>query len=320
MHGDAAWQALPRCSSATTSHTLVVIGGDGTLERRSGSSRTAPAHRGAKTIDNDINGTDFTLRLRHCRKQSSPTTSTVATTTAEAHNRVTWWRSWVARRYGSRRRWLAGGAGNPESRRFPTTSTRSWPYRRRHRRQNYSVVVIAEGVEPPQGRALQRMPSGFDPVAAWRISSRPSSSSSPVTRRGDGAESPPSGVDTEPCRPGAGHRPAPSRRSVARRPARYHGRHARRGLVPVRPPRAVPRSAARPASYEVAETFFGRVDDGRSTTGERSEARRTRSRADSPRSPSTAAQPIPATPPGSAPGDSTISDSTWARSSAVGSQ
>jgi 6-phosphofructokinase 1 len=144
---------------------LVVIGGDGTLRTALRLDEDGANVIGVpKTIDNDINGTDFTFGFNTAVQIVTDAIDRL-TTTAEAHNRVI-----LVEVMGRTKGWIAtyaGLAGGAHVILIPEV-----PYdieavaaliRRRHRRgQKYSVVVVAEGIEPPQRVTLQKDVFGFD--------------------------------------------------------------------------------------------------------------------------------------------------------------
>jgi phosphofructokinase-like protein len=147
---------------------LVVIGGDGTLR-----SAMALANEGLpvigvpKTIDNDIVGTDTTFGFATAVQIATDAIDRLSST-AEAHNRVI-----VVEVMGRTKGWIAtyaGIAGGADYILIPEQ-----PYdieqvcatlRKRHRSgRRYSIVVVAEGVEPPQGYEpldLKRDAYGFE--------------------------------------------------------------------------------------------------------------------------------------------------------------
>ena len=164
VHGDG-YASVARTLKRNDIDSLVVIGGDGTL-------RTALrlAEDGAnvigvpKTIDNDINGTDFTFGFDTAVQIVTDAIDRL-TTTAEAHNRVI-----LVEVMGRTKGWIAtygGLAGGAQAILIPEV-----PYdieqvssliRRRHRRgKSYSVVVVAEGIEPPEKVELEKDAFGFD--------------------------------------------------------------------------------------------------------------------------------------------------------------
>jgi 6-phosphofructokinase 1 len=148
--------------------TLVVIGGDGTLR-----SAMRLAEEGVnvigvpKTIDNDIAGTDITFGFLTAVQIATDAIDRLATT-AEAHNRVI-----IVEVMGRTKGWIAtyaGIAGGADYIIIP-----EHPYdiddvvatlRKRHRNgHHYSIVVVAEGVQPPHGydaMKLKKDAFGFD--------------------------------------------------------------------------------------------------------------------------------------------------------------
>lgn len=133
---------------------IIVIGGDGTLR-----SAMRLADEGLnvvgvpKTIDNDICGTDITFGFQTATQIATEAIDRLATT-AESHNRVV-----VVEVMGRTKGWIAtyaGIAGGADYILIPEQ-----PYsidhvvdvlRRRHRSgHRYSIVVVAEGVDPPPG-------------------------------------------------------------------------------------------------------------------------------------------------------------------------
>lgn len=147
---------------------LIVIGGDGTLR-----SAMRLADEGLdvvgvpKTIDNDICGTDITFGFQTATQIATEAIDRLATT-AEAHNRVI-----VVEVMGRTKGWIAtyaGIAGGADYILIPEQ-----PYsiehivdvlRTRHRSgHRYSIVVVAEGIDPPVGYEPAEMKKdafGFD--------------------------------------------------------------------------------------------------------------------------------------------------------------
>ncbi|GMQ99022.1 MAG: ATP-dependent 6-phosphofructokinase [Acidimicrobiia bacterium] len=153
VHGEG----LASCSPTLTRNgidKLIVIGGDGTLR-----SAMRLADEGLhvigvpKTIDNDIPGTDTTFGFATAVQVATDAIDRL-TTTAEAHNRVM-----IVEVMGRTQGWIAtyaGIAGGADSILVP-----EFDYdiaevvdklRSRHRAgHRYSIVVVAEGIEPPEG-------------------------------------------------------------------------------------------------------------------------------------------------------------------------
>lgn len=135
---------------------LIVIGGDGTLK-----SALRLSHEGLevvgvpKTIDNDIAGTDMTFGFDTASQIATDAIDRI-TTTAEAHNRVMLvevmgrTQGWIAIQAG-----IAGGADAiliPEIP-YDLSEIAETVIRRTERGCNYSLVVVAEGVESPSKNA-----------------------------------------------------------------------------------------------------------------------------------------------------------------------
>jgi len=164
VHGDG-YASIARTLKRNDIDSLVVIGGDGTLRTALRLDEDGANVIGVpKTIDNDINGTDFTFGFNTAVQIVTDAIDRL-TTTAEAHNRVI-----LVEVMGRTKGWIAtyaGLAGGAHVILIPEV-----PYdieavaaliRRRHRRgQKYSVVVVAEGIEPPQRVTLQKDVFGFD--------------------------------------------------------------------------------------------------------------------------------------------------------------
>ncbi len=164
VHGDG-FESVSKTLKRNDIDTLVVIGGDGTLRTALRLEEDGARVIGVpKTIDNDINGTDFTFGFDTAVQIVTDAIDRI-TTTAEAHNRVI-----LVEVMGRTKGWIAtysGLAGGAQAILIPEV-----PYdiekitsliRRRHRRgKNYSVVVVAEGIEPPKAVELQKDAFGFD--------------------------------------------------------------------------------------------------------------------------------------------------------------
>ncbi len=136
---------------------LIVIGGDGTLRTATRLSDEGVQVVGVpKTIDNDIGGTDVTFGF-HTAVQIATDAIDRLTTTAESHNRIM-----LLEVMGRTAGWIAataGMAGGADMILVPEV-----PYdlddvaaalRRRHDGgAPYSLVVVAEGVDPPPGASV----------------------------------------------------------------------------------------------------------------------------------------------------------------------
>jgi 6-phosphofructokinase 1 len=145
--------------------TLVVIGGDGTLRTALRLVEEGVKVIGVpKTIDNDIAATDFTFGFDTAVQIVTDAIDRL-TTTAEAHNRVI-----IVEVMGRTKGWIAtyaGIAAGAEAILIPEIpfdlADVARIIRRRHRRgKNYSILVVAEGVEPPQKTELAKDAFGFD--------------------------------------------------------------------------------------------------------------------------------------------------------------
>jgi 6-phosphofructokinase 1 len=153
VHGDG-YASVRGTLEANGVEALVVIGGDGTLRTAQRLHEEGlPVVAVPKTIDNDIAGTDVTFGFDTAVQVATEAIDRL-TTTAEAHNRIM-----LVEVMGRTKGWIAvhaGVAGGADAILIPEV-----PYdleevariiRRRHRHgHRYSVVVVAEGVEPPAG-------------------------------------------------------------------------------------------------------------------------------------------------------------------------
>ncbi len=132
---------------------LIVIGGDGTLKTAMQLHEEGglPVVGVPKTIDNDIAATDITFGFDTAVQIATEAIDRIATT-AEAHNRVM-----LVEVMGRTKGWIAtyaGIAAGADAIIIPEIdydlASIAKIIRKRHRRgHTYSVVVIAEGVEPP---------------------------------------------------------------------------------------------------------------------------------------------------------------------------
>lgn len=167
VHGDG-YESCAKTIKRNGIDSLVVIGGDGTLRSALRLSEEGlPVIGVPKTIDNDIPGTDVTFGFSTAVQIATEAIDRLAST-AESHNRVI-----VVEVMGRTKGWIAtcaGIAGGADAILIPEV-----PYdlagvaeivRRRHRRgQRYSIVVVAEGVKPPEGSGTQETRKdafGFD--------------------------------------------------------------------------------------------------------------------------------------------------------------
>ncbi len=164
VHGDG-FDSIARTLKRNDMDSVVVIGGDGTLRTALKLGEDGAKVIGVpKTIDNDINGTDFTFGFDTAVQ---PVTDAIdrLTTTAEAHNRVI-----LVEVMGRTKGWIAtyaGIAGGAQAILIPEVEYDiekiASLIKRRHRRgKNYSIVVVAEGIEPPNEMVLEKDAFGFD--------------------------------------------------------------------------------------------------------------------------------------------------------------
>jgi 6-phosphofructokinase 1 len=176
VHGDG----YASVRDTLTSHdidTLVVIGGDGTLQTALRLAEDGvPVIGVPKTIDNDIAATDFTFGFDTAVQIATEAIDRL-TTTAEAHNRVI-----LCEVMGRTKGWIAVYAGIaagadailiPEFDADLEHVARILKRRHRHGRR-YSLVVVAEGVAPPEAVELPRDAFGFERLGgvAYQIAPR----------------------------------------------------------------------------------------------------------------------------------------------------
>ena len=164
VHGEG-FASVSRTLHRNDIDTLVVIGGDGTLRTALRLEEDGAKVIGVpKTIDNDIAGTDFTFGFDTAVQIVTEAIDRI-TTTAEAHNRVI-----IVEVMGRTKGWIAmygGIAGGAQVILIPERpydlEAVSTLIRRRHRRgEHYSVVVVAEGIDPPAEVELEKDAFGFD--------------------------------------------------------------------------------------------------------------------------------------------------------------
>ena len=157
VHGEG-YESVRRTIEANGIECVIVVGGDGTL-----SSALRLAEEGLrvvavpKTIDNDIASTDVTFGFDTAVQIATEALDRI-TTTAESHNRIM-----LVELMGRTQGWIAtyaGIAAGADAILIPEVTYEledvASHIRRRHRRgHTYSVVVVAEGVEPPEGEAVE---------------------------------------------------------------------------------------------------------------------------------------------------------------------
>jgi phosphofructokinase-like protein len=164
VHGDG-YESVRRTVQANGLDAVVVIGGDGTLKTALRLADEGLSVVGVpKTIDNDIAATDFTFGFDTAVQIATDAIDRL-TTTAESHNRVILvevmgrTKGWIATYAG-----LAGGADAILIPEVPVPLEQVADIlRRRHRHGHaYSIVVVAEGVEPPHKTKRPRDIFGFE--------------------------------------------------------------------------------------------------------------------------------------------------------------
>ena len=136
---------------------LVVIGGDGTLRTAARLvDEGVPIVGVPKSIDNDIGGTDFTIGFDTAVQTATEAIDRI-TTTAESHDRVM-----VVEVMGRTQGWIATHAAIAAG--ADAVLVPEEPYDleniaavirgRAERGHRYSVVVVAEGIDPPTGTSV----------------------------------------------------------------------------------------------------------------------------------------------------------------------
>ncbi len=156
VHGDGA-ASVTGTLEREGIDALVVIGGDGTLRS---AERLAieglPIVGVPKTIDNDIAATDVTFGFDTAVQIATEAIDRI-TTTAESHDRVM-----LVEVMGRTRGWIATYAGIaagadailvPEEP-YDLAAVADIVLQRAAQGRRYSVVVVAEGIEPPPGTSV----------------------------------------------------------------------------------------------------------------------------------------------------------------------
>jgi 6-phosphofructokinase 1 len=165
VHGDG-YASVRGTMAANGIEALVVVGGDGTLRSALRLHEEGlPVVAVPKTIDNDIAATDLTFGFDTAVQVATEAIDRL-TTTAEAHNRIM-----LVEVMGRTKGWIAVHAGIAAG--ADAILIPEQPYdldeiariiRARHRHgHTYSVVVVAEGVQLPDGaRSVQLDALGFE--------------------------------------------------------------------------------------------------------------------------------------------------------------
>jgi len=158
VHGDG-YKSIRETIKDNDIDALVVIGGDGTLKTamQLHEDGGVPIIGVPKTIDNDIAGTDTTFGFNTAVEIATEAIDRIATT-AEAHNRVM-----LVEVMGRTKGWIAAYSGIAAGADVILIPEIEYDLdeiaaiiRKRHRRgKTYSVVVVAEGVNPPAGLEME---------------------------------------------------------------------------------------------------------------------------------------------------------------------
>jgi 6-phosphofructokinase 1 len=154
---------------ATGAAALVAIGGDGTLKICEGLSRKGlPIVGIPKTIDNDVNGTDYTFGFDSALAIATDAVDKLHST-AQSHHRVMMVE--VMGRYAG---WLALGSGVAGGGDVILIPEVSFNFEtickvlsdRGKRGKRFSIVVVAEGARTESGEIVvdRRVPESTDPV------------------------------------------------------------------------------------------------------------------------------------------------------------
>ena len=176
VHGDGS-ESVRATLDKNGIDALIVIGGDGTLQTALKLADDGVRVIGVpKTIDNDIAATDFTFGFDTAVQIASEAIDRL-TTTAEAHNRVI-----LCEVMGRTKGWIAlyaGLASGADAILIPEVPTDleevAKIIKRRHRQgRKYSIVVVAEGVDPPEKTELPTDAFGFKRLGgvAYQIAPR----------------------------------------------------------------------------------------------------------------------------------------------------
>ena len=158
VHGEGA-ASLRETLAREWIDSLVVVGGDGTLRTALRLAEEGIQLVGVpKTIDNDIAGTDVTFGFDTAVQIATDAIDRI-TTTAESHDRIM-----VVEVMGRTRGWIATYAGIaagadavlvPEAP-YDLEAVAALMRSRAARGRRYSVVVVAEGIDPPPGTEIEK--------------------------------------------------------------------------------------------------------------------------------------------------------------------
>ena len=156
IHGEGA-RSLAATLEQEELDALVVVGGDGTLRTAARLvDEGVPIVGVPKSIDNDVGGTDATIGFDTAVQIATEALDRI-TTTAESHDRVM-----VVEVMGRTQGWIATHAGLaagadailvPEEP-YDLEAVASVIRGRAERGHRYSVVVVAEGIQPPAGTRI----------------------------------------------------------------------------------------------------------------------------------------------------------------------
>ncbi|HSM01902.1 MAG TPA: ATP-dependent 6-phosphofructokinase [Acidimicrobiia bacterium] len=172
VHGEGA-KSIAGTTERHGLQAIVVVGGDGTLRTAARiDAEGIPIVGIPKTIDNDVPGTDVSFGFDTAVEIATDAIDRL-TTTAEAHNRVQ-----LVEVMGRSKGWIAIHAGIaagadviliPEFP-MPLDEAAGIITRRHDQGHNYSVVVVAEGIDHPREDDLPSDTYGFTRlggVAYW---------------------------------------------------------------------------------------------------------------------------------------------------------
>ena len=163
VHGDGA-DSVRSAIEAERLDAVVVVGGDGTLRTALQLAEEGlPLIGVPKTIDNDIAATDVTFGFDTAVQIATEAVDRI-TTTAESHDRVM-----LVEVMGRTKGWIATYAGIAAGADATLVPEEPWSLeelaatvrRRADAGRRYSVVVVAEGVDPPPGVTMAMSVDAF---------------------------------------------------------------------------------------------------------------------------------------------------------------